>query len=173
MKKTKKILISIIAVVLICVTLISMTACGGNGSSNIVDGAISDYVECVVDLDCDDITTSGGPGAYRYECEGTINIDIDKFSSKNLVFEDVKVRLVIYLSNYWEFSSSSDVTNWSVNGYQMTKIITLSSGGSAHFSTNILLDYESSGLFDQSSQYEVPRVSAYIYKSSGTIKEYK
>lgn len=182
MKANKKIILSIIAITLVCVTVIIIAVLGGNknnenssnynDSSNIVYGLISDYVECVVDIDCEDIETSGSAGAYRYKSKGTLNIDISKFSSKNLVFENVKVKLVIYLSDSWKFSSTIDVEDWGIDGYQMTKIITLSSGGTAHFSTNIVLDYTSTGLLKDPSRYEEPLVSAYIYKDSGTIREY-
>ena len=172
----------IIATALVCITvIIGIIVLSGNkndenyssnnDSSNIVNGLISDFVECVVDIDCEDIETSGVAGAYRYKSKGTINIDISKFSSKNLHFENVKVKLVIYLSNSWKFSSNTDVEDWGASGYQMTKIITLSSGGTAHFSTNIILDYTSTGLYKNPSMYENPRVSAYIYKESGTIRE--
>ena len=126
-------------------------------------------MECIVDVQCSKVSRY----ASIYSATGTIVIDIKKFSTENLYFDNVDVELVIYLSDThggWKFSETKDVEDWYVQGQKMTKIISLSSGGSATFSTEIEFFLKWTGLISPDTEtFRRPSVSAYVYKESGRI----
>lgn len=171
----KKVL-SIILVVLF--VLFTFVGCNSNNADNNTNDKkeetiwLSDHVECIVDVHCAEIRESGYLSNKLYESSGTIEIDIKKFSNDNLVFNYVSVKLEIHLWDQygaWKFKDTNDVKQDNIIGQKMTKIISLSSGGSATFSTKIYLSYNSKALISIKDNLIKPDVRAYIYKEAGTI----